>query len=65
MSIDNFNGYLKILANGRPVKPFNIETLPPPKGNRSIIESIKELSYLKYGREKTIVEQEIMLKYKK
>jgi hypothetical protein len=65
MSIDNFNGYLKILANGRPVKPFNIETLPPPKGNRSIIESIKELSYLKYGRDKTIVEQEIMVKYRK
>lgn len=65
MSIDNFNGYLKILANGRPVKPFNIETLPPPNGNRSIIESIKELSYLKYGRDKTVVEQEIMLKYRK
>ncbi|MEK7213578.1 MAG: DUF87 domain-containing protein [Patescibacteria group bacterium] len=65
MSIDNFNAYLKILANGRPMKPFNIETLPPPQGNRAIIESIKQLSHLKYGKDKMIVEEEIMRKYQK
>lgn len=65
MSIDNFNAYLKILANGRPVKPFNIETLPPPQGNRAVIESIKQLSHLKYGKDKMIVEEEIMRKYQR
>jgi hypothetical protein len=65
MSVDNFNAYLKILVNGRPVKPFNIETLPPPVGDKSIVESIKKLSHLKYGRERKLVEEEIMEKYKK
>ena len=63
MSIDNRNAYLKMLANGRPVKPFNIETLPPPQGNKAIVEQIKELSYLTHGKERAIVEEEIMKKY--
>jgi hypothetical protein len=65
MSIDNRNAYLKILANGRPVKPFNIETMAPPQGNRSVVEAIKELSYLKYGKDRALVESEILQKYKK
>jgi hypothetical protein len=65
MSIDNRNAYLKILSNGSPVKPFNIATMAPPQGNRAIVESIKELSYLKYGKERSIVEAEILQKYKK
>jgi GTPase SAR1 family protein len=65
MSIDNRNAYLKMLANGSPVKPFNIATLPPPTGDMSIVESIKELSYLKYGKDRATVEAEIMIKYKK
>jgi hypothetical protein len=65
MSIDNYNAYLKILANGRPVKPFNIETPPPPVGNKEVVDSIKQLSHLKYGKDRTLVEAEIMSKYKK
>ncbi len=65
MSIDNRNAYLKMLANGRPVKPFNIETLPPPGGDKAVADSIKRLSYLKYGKERTLVEEEIMKKYAK
>jgi len=63
MSIDNRNAYLKMLANGRPVKPFNIETLPPPQGNKDVVESVKQLSYLKFGKERSLVEAEIMKKY--
>lgn len=63
MSIDNRNAYLKMLANGRPVKPFNIETLAPSQGDRSNVDLIKELSHLKYGKERSVVEDEIMAKY--
>jgi hypothetical protein len=65
MSIDNYNAYLKMLANGRPVKPFNIETLPPPNGDKSKVESIKTLSHLKYGKNRALIEEEVMAKYKK
>ncbi|MFA6601490.1 MAG: DUF87 domain-containing protein [Candidatus Paceibacterota bacterium] len=64
MSVDNRNAYLKMLAYGRPVKPFNIETLPPPLGDKSIVQPIKELSYLRYGKERSLVEEEIMQKYR-
>jgi hypothetical protein len=65
MTIDNRNAYLKMLANGRPVKPFNIETMAPPGGNKAVVDAIKELSYLKYGRMRALVEEEVMKKYQK
>ncbi|MES2087782.1 MAG: DUF87 domain-containing protein [Patescibacteria group bacterium] len=65
VNLDNRNAYLKLLVNGRPVKPFNIETMAPPVGNRDNIEKLKELSYLKFGRDREEVEAEIMKKYQK
>jgi len=65
MNIENFNAYVKLLVNGSPVEPFNIEAIPAPKGNPNIVEKIKELSYLKHGRDRADVEEEIMKKYQK
>lgn len=65
MNVDNHNSYVKMLANGRPVKPFSMETNLPPRGNKILLDKIKELSYLKYGKDRNIVEEEIMQKYKK
>ncbi len=65
MNIDNFNAYVKILAHGKPVKPFNIRALTPPQGDKAVAEKLKELSYMKYGRLREEVEGEIMKKYKK
>src|SRR3989338_11587182 len=52
MNIDNRNAYLKMLVDGRPVRPFNIETLPPAQGSPEIIETLKQFSYLTYGRDR-------------
>ena len=65
VNLDNRNAYLKLLVNGRPVKPFNIETMAPPAGNKENVDKLKELSYLKFGRERSEVEGEIMKKYQK
>jgi len=64
MKIDNHNAYLSLLVNGQPTKPFNIKTFPPPEGIIEIVDKIKELSYLKYGRDRAEVEEEIMNKYR-
>ncbi len=66
VKLDNFNSYVKMLVNGQPVKPFNMTShwSMTPKGNTEIVEKIKELSYLKYGRSRDEVEEEIMSKYK-
>ena len=65
MNIDNRNAYLKMLVDGRPVRPFNIETLPPAQGSPEIIETLKQFSYLTYGRDREEVEKEIQAKYNK
>ncbi len=62
--LDNYNAYMSMLVNGQPVKPFNIHTLPPEAGNMEIVDDLKELSYLKYGRDRAEVEAEIMGRYK-
>ncbi|GMQ95040.1 MAG: hypothetical protein BMS9Abin13_150 [Patescibacteria group bacterium] len=64
MNIENFNAYLKLLVNGSPVAPFNITAMPAPKGDPDVAEKIKKLSYLKYGRDRAEVEEEIMKKYR-
>jgi hypothetical protein len=64
MKLDNFNAYIALLIKGQPTKPFNIATFRPPQGNMEIVEKIKELSYLKYGRDREDVEEEIMNKYR-
>lgn len=64
MKLDNFNAYLSMLINGQPTKPFNIETIKPTDGNLEIVDKIKQLSYLKFGRPREEVEEEIMEKYR-
>jgi len=66
IKLDNFNSYVKMLVNGQPVKPFNMEShwSMTENGNKEIVEKIKELSYLKYGRPREEVEEEIMAKYR-
>ncbi|HEY5588683.1 MAG TPA: hypothetical protein VIK86_06985, partial [Candidatus Paceibacterota bacterium] len=62
---DNYNAYLSMLINGQPTKPFNIRTLAPVNGTPEMVDKIKQLSYLKFGRPRAEVEDEIMAKYKK
>ncbi|MEK7219328.1 MAG: hypothetical protein AAB687_01475 [Patescibacteria group bacterium] len=64
IKLDNYNAYVNMLVNGQPTKPFNIQTLAPEKGNPDIVDTLKELSYVKYGRDRAEVEAEIMGKYK-
>ena len=63
MKIENRNAYAKILINGKPALPFNIEMLPPPQGHPEIVDQLKNLSYLKYGRDRKTVDDAIMRRY--
>ncbi len=62
--LDNYNAYMSMLVKGQPTKPFNLHTLAPEKGNPDIVDSLKELSYIKFGRDRAEVEAEIMGRYK-
>lgn len=63
LKLENLNCYVKMLVGGMPVKPFNSHTPFPPQGMDAIVPKIKELSYLKYGRDRAEVEEEIMARY--
>jgi len=55
-----FSYYTKMLIDGKASKPFNMASYPPKEGNRELADAIKQLSRLKYGRDKRIVEAEIL-----
>ena len=60
VNVDNYNCFARILINGILTKPFNMTTFPPSKGDQNVANALKELSRLKYGRDKNIVNKEIM-----
>ena len=67
IKLDNANAITSMLVNGRPVQAFNMNTIYDgyaPKGKPEQIDSVKQLSYLKYGRPRAEIEQEILDKFK-
>lgn len=65
MNLDNRQCFIRLLSHGKPLRPFSMHTLPPEKGMPEIAPKIKELSYLRYGKDRLLVEDEIMSRYKK
>ena len=62
--IENYNAYIQMLAHGKPLTPFNIATLPLGEENpQGVAEKIKQLSFLKFGRPRKEVEEDIMRRY--
>ncbi|MDI6820740.1 MAG: type IV secretion system DNA-binding domain-containing protein [Patescibacteria group bacterium] len=59
VNIDNFNAYAKLLMRGETTKPFNIKTIKPETPDLKTAMDIKNLSRLKYGRDRNEVEEEI------
>ncbi len=64
MNIDNRNAYLRLLVGGKPAKAFNMTVSAPEQGDSTQIETLKQLSYFKYGRDKAEVEEMILKKYR-
>jgi hypothetical protein len=64
---ENANCIVSMLVNGKPELAFNMNTIYDgycPKGNPDQIEAVKQLSYMKYGRDRAEVEQEIQDKFR-
>lgn len=63
MNIDNYNCYLRLLANGIPQQPFNIATPPFPQGNPEVAMRLKQHSYETYGKKREEIEAMISKRY--
>lgn len=60
INIENFNSISKILIDEKPTRPFSLQGYPyPPGASKEIGEAIKQLSRLKHGRPRDIVDAEI------
>lgn len=60
INIDRFNAYVRLLIDGTVSKPFNMATYPPTVGDWALAEQAKQLSRMKFGREREVVESEIL-----
>ncbi|MFA7308466.1 MAG: type IV secretion system DNA-binding domain-containing protein [Patescibacteria group bacterium] len=66
INVEAFNSYIKLLANNTSLRAFSLNhfkdmsKVPPP--NQKLVEAITQLSRLKYGRDRDIVEEEIRLR---
>jgi len=62
MNVEKFTANLKLLVDNEPTKPFNMQPfalITQPPGNPQMAAALKQLSRLKYGRDRAIVEAEI------
>jgi hypothetical protein len=60
INIENYNLYVKLMINGMISGGFNMQTYPPTRGNKELAENIRQLSMLKFGRDREVVEREIL-----
>jgi len=63
INLDNFNLIMKMMLNNKVSTPFKMEIYPPYEGKLGIIEPIKKISKLKYGKPKEIIEREITRRF--
>ncbi|MBI2633654.1 MAG: type IV secretion system DNA-binding domain-containing protein [Parcubacteria group bacterium] len=62
--VNTDQAYVKLLVDNKPLRPFNMQTLYLPEGNLQIAESIKQLSRLKFSRDRAEIEAEILNRHK-
>ena len=65
LNIERFHAYVKTIVGNEPVPPFSMDTTKDlaavkVQENEKVAAIIKEMSRLKYGRDKNLVEAEIV-----
>ncbi len=59
INMPKYTCYAKLLIDNQNPPAFNFQPLFPEKGNYELAKAIKELSRLKYGKDRNVVENEI------
>lgn len=60
VNVEKFTAAVKLLIHNTASRPFSMLTYPPKEGNAQVAQILKELSRLKYGKERSVVESDIM-----
>lgn len=60
INIPKYNAYIKLLIDNQNARAFNLSPYPPTGGDKAMALRVRELSRLKYGRDRALAEQEIL-----
>ena len=60
MNSDKFTWYVRMIVDNSQIKPFTMNFGMDPDGDPELAEGIRELSRLKYGRDRRLVEADIL-----
>ena len=60
INVGKYTVYIKLLIDNTAARPFDMKTYPPEEGNRELTQAMKDLSRLKYGKDRRTIEQEIL-----
>ena len=60
MNVDKFHWNTKLLIENTVSRPFVVKSPLPVQGNQKLGAAIKQLARLKYGRDRAVVEQDIL-----
>jgi len=60
VNIDRYHAYVRLLIRNSVSRPFDIDTLPPTPGSLERAALLKQMSRLRYGRDRSVVEAEIL-----
>jgi len=60
LNIEKYNAYIRLMIDNTAQRAFNFKTFAPKKGDSRVAEALIQLSRLKYGRDRAIVEAEIL-----
>lgn len=63
IGIDNRNALVRLLLRNKPEKAFTIETVAFKAGTLETVDRLRQMSYVKYGRDRAEVEAEVMARY--
>lgn len=59
INVEKYTANIKLLIDNTASRPFNMSTIMPPEGNKEIVGTLKELSRLKFGKDRAEVEADI------
>jgi len=60
MNSDKFTWYVRMIVDNSQIKPFTMNVKRSAMGDRELADGIRELSRLKYGRDRRLVEADIL-----
>jgi hypothetical protein len=65
MNTPNWNANVRVLASGTPTPPFSLAAMPPAETDHDRVAALIENSYLRYGKPREEIEEEIRVRYQK